>query len=51
MTWASPIVLPDEFNAAVYFVDRHVREGRVGKTAIECGDRRITDGQLFTLVN
>ena len=51
MTWAPPIVLPDEFNAAAYFVDRHIREGRAGKTAIECGDSRITYGQLFALVN
>ena len=51
MTWAPPISLPDEFNATAYFIDRHMREGRVGKTAIECGDSRITYGQLFALVN
>jgi len=51
MSWAPPIVLPDEFNAAVYFVDRHVREGRSGKTAIECGDVRVTYGELFARVN
>jgi benzoate-CoA ligase family protein len=51
MTWAPPILLPDEFNAAAHFVDRHVREGRDGKTAIECGDLRVTFGQLFALVN
>jgi benzoate-CoA ligase family protein len=51
MTWASPILLPDEFNAAAYFVDRHVREGRADKIAIECGDARVTYGQLAALVN
>lgn len=51
MIKAPPIVLPDEFNAAAYFVDRHMREGRADKIAIECGERRVTYGQLFTLVN
>ena len=51
MTWAPPIVLPDEFNAAVYFVDRHMREGRSAKTAIECGDARVTYGELYARVN
>ena len=51
MTWAPPIELPDQFNAAAYFVDRHVLEGRAGKVAIECGDLRITYGQLFSRVN
>jgi benzoate-CoA ligase family protein len=51
ITCTAPIVLPDEFNAAAYFIDRHMREGRSGKTAIECGDRRVTYGQLFTFVN
>ena len=51
MTWAPAIVLPDEFNAATYFVDRHMRDGRAGKTAIECGDLRLTYGELFARVN
>jgi len=51
MTWAPPIVLPDEFNAAVYFVDRHVHEGRSEKTALECGNARVTYGELFAQVN
>lgn len=45
------ISLPDEFNAAAYFVDRHLNEGRGGKTAIECGDVRVTYGQLSERVN
>jgi benzoate-CoA ligase family protein len=51
MTWAPPIVLADEFNAAAYFIDRHRHEGRAAKTAIECGEERITYGKLFELVN
>src|SRR5580765_388151 len=51
MTWASPIVLPDEFNAAEYFVDRNVREGRSEKVAIECGETRVTYGELCARVN
>jgi benzoate-CoA ligase family protein len=51
MTWAPRIVLPDEFNAAVYFVDRHMREGRSERTAIECGDVCVTYGQLCARVN
>lgn len=51
MPSAPPIVLPDEFNAATYFVDRHMHEGRAGKTAIECGDSRVTYGELFARVN
>src|SRR5579872_1088691 len=51
MTWAPAIVLPDEFNAATYFVDRHLREGRAGKTAIECGDHFVTYGELCARVN
>src|ERR1041385_1286301 len=51
MTWAPAIVLPDEFNAATYFVDRHLREGRAGKAAIECCDLRVTYGELCAQVN
>jgi 4-hydroxybenzoate-CoA ligase len=43
--------LPDLFNAAVHFVDRHVGEGRGAKVAIECGDERVTYGQIAERVN
>lgn len=43
--------LPDEFNAAEYFVDRHISEGRGSKIAIECEEARITYGELFASVN
>jgi benzoate-CoA ligase len=44
-------VLPDEFNAANHFIDRHVADGRGQKIAIECEGRHITYQQLFELVN
>jgi benzoate-CoA ligase len=51
MSWAPPISLPDEFNAAAYFIDRHIDEGRNAKIAIECGDIRVTYGQLAERVD
>jgi benzoate-CoA ligase family protein len=51
MSTVALISLPDEFNAASYFVDRHIREGRDDKVAIECGDTRVTYRQLFERVN
>jgi benzoate-CoA ligase len=51
MTWVAPIELPDEFNAAAYFIDRHIDEGRADNTAIECGDRQVSYLQLFESVN
>jgi benzoate-CoA ligase len=45
------IALPDTFNAASWFIDRNVAEGRGAKTAIECGDQRITYAQLLERVN
>jgi benzoate-CoA ligase family protein len=45
--------IPDQFNAATYFVDRNVDEGRGNNVAIECypGDERITYGQVLERVN
>src|ERR1700758_936452 len=51
MTTTSPFPPPDIFNAAAYFVDRHIAEGRGEKIAIECGDRQLTYRQLFEGVN
>jgi benzoate-CoA ligase len=45
------ITLPDTFNAATWFVDRNVHEGRGAKVAIECGDERVTYAQLVERVN
>ena len=51
-----PVPAPREqfhqnFNAAEYFVDRHLREGRSDKIAIECQDQRVSYSQLFESVN
>jgi len=44
---AAPVVnVPDQFNVADYLVDRHVREGRGGRTAILCGDESVTYAQV-----
>src|SRR6266481_428273 len=51
MTSVAPILLPDEFNAASYFVDRHIEEARADKVAIECGEVHVTYRQLFERVN
>ncbi|HEV2469329.1 MAG TPA: benzoate-CoA ligase family protein [Candidatus Sulfotelmatobacter sp.] len=51
MAPAPEISLPDEFNAASYFVDRHIDEGRAEKTAIDCGELRLTYSQLSQRVN
>jgi benzoate-CoA ligase len=45
------IELPDTFNAAEYFIDRNVREGRGASTAIECGDERVSYDTLLERVN
>ena len=47
MSAVAPISLPDEFNAASYFVDHHITEGRDNKVAIECGEVQVTYRQLF----
>jgi benzoate-CoA ligase len=39
------------FNAASYFIDRHIEEGRGGSVAIECGDQRVTYRDLHDQVN
>jgi benzoate-CoA ligase family protein len=39
------------FNAATYFVDRHLSEDRAGKIAIECGEQRVSYGELAARVN
>ena len=43
--------LPETFNAASYFIDRHLDEGRADAVAIECGDRRISYAMLHEQVN
>jgi benzoate-CoA ligase family protein len=46
-----PIVLPETFNAATYFIDRNVLDGRAAKTAIECGDEKVSYQQLMERTN
>ena len=43
--------LPDTLNAADYFIDRNVREGRGSNIAIECGDERVPYDALLERVN
>lgn len=43
--------VPEKFNAASYFVDRHVTEGRGSNVAIECGERQVDYQGLQELVN
>ena len=43
--------VPQAFNAAEYFVDRHLREGRDDRIAIECENQRISYSQLSDRVN
>ena len=45
------IMESEYFNAADYFVDRHIREGRENKIAVLCEDRNMTYGQLASEVN
>src|SRR5437773_11412794 len=48
---AASLGIPEAFNAATYFVDRHLAEGRGGSVAIECGDARISYADVFENVN
>ena len=48
---ATSLGIPETFNAATYFVDRHVAEGRGHRVAIECGDKRITYDEVLLKVN
>jgi benzoate-CoA ligase family protein len=48
---AADLGIPERFNAASHFVDRHLQEGRGAKVAIECGDERVTYAELFARVN
>ena len=51
MSSVAPIFLPDEFNAASYFIDPHIKDGRGDKVAIECAEVHVTYRQLFEHVN
>ena len=51
MTSAAALGVPEQFNAATHFVDRHLKEGRGAKVAIECLETRVTFAELFERVN
>jgi benzoate-CoA ligase len=38
--------VPERFNAATFFVDRHAAEGRGGRTVFRCAGRRVTYADL-----
>ncbi len=40
------IEVPERFNAAVHFLDRHVAEGRGGRTAFRFDGRAVTYGEI-----
>ena len=46
MISSNRVTVPDHFNAATYFVDRHLAEGRGDKVAIECGDEAVTYAEV-----
>ncbi len=48
---AAALGVPQIFNAATYFVDRLVADGRGARVAIEYGDARITYEQMLREVN
>src|SRR2546425_7990606 len=43
--------IPDRFNAAAFFVDRQVVEGRAGRSAFHQENRVVTYGEIFESVN
>ena len=51
ITDAAALGVPAVFNAASHFIDRHIHEGREARTAIECGDDRVSYGDLLARVN
>jgi benzoate-CoA ligase family protein len=52
MTMQAPsIQLPDVFNAAHEFVDRHIEAGRADRIALRCEGRPFTYGQVAEKVN
>jgi len=45
------LMIPTRFNAATYFVDRNIEEGRADSVAICCGDQALTYAQVVARVN
>lgn len=44
-------VVPQEFNLAAFFLDRHLAEGRAGKIAVYYQDQAITYAELAEAAN
>jgi len=49
--FAPRIEIPETFNMATYFIDRHVEEGRGDNVAVYYKDRKITYRELQEMVN
>lgn len=47
----TPISIPDRFNAAAFFVDRHVREGRADRAAFRSEGHVFSYGEIHEHVN
>jgi len=45
------LTIPDQFNAASYFIDQNVAAGRGQNVAIECGEEKVTYTQLLERTN
>jgi len=43
--------VPERFNAARYFLDRNLEEGRGDRVAVYCGERAVTYRELVSLSN
>src|SRR5580658_5506647 len=43
--------IPDHYNLADDFVDRHLREGRGDKYAVICGEQRLTYADIASMAN
>ena len=43
--------IPESFNAATAFIDRHLSQGRGGRVALWCGDQKVTYARLVDNVN
>jgi benzoate-CoA ligase family protein len=48
---AAAIVVPERFNAAGFFLDRHIAEGRAGRVAFRCAGRAFTYGHIAERAN
>src|SRR5262250_2082967 len=45
------VPVPERFNAAAFFLDRHVAEGRGARTAFRCEGRSVTYAEVAERAN